>query len=145
MTLNRDDEATRKLLDSAHIIARHVGLGIAGLAAVFLLFGSWFIVSPGQVAIKTRLGSLIGSYGEGLHFKFPVIDSVYDFSIQIERSDIKTEAFSKDLQTMTSHLAVNHRIQQETISSLYRNLGPNYVNTIVDPIVQEIFKSITAK
>jgi len=118
---------------------------IVVVALVILGFTSYFVVEPGEVAVKTRLGKVIGSYEEGLHFKMPLIESIIKFSIQIQRADIKTQAFSKDLQTMTVHLVVNHRIQNGTVVSIYRNLGPNYVGTIVDPIVQEIFKSISAK
>lgn len=117
----------------------------AVVAAALLAFSSFFIISPGEVAIKTRLGSIVGSYSEGLHFKLPLVESITKFSIQIQRADIRTQAFSKDLQTMTSHLAINHRIQQGTAISIYRNLGKDYVNTVVDPIAQEMFKAIAAK
>jgi regulator of protease activity HflC (stomatin/prohibitin superfamily) len=114
-------------------------------AVIVLAFGSYFIVSPGEVALKTRLGRISDSYEEGIHLKLPLVDSIIKFSIQIRRADIKTQAFSKDLQTMNAHLVVNHRIQKGTAISIYRNLGPDYVNTVVDPTVQEIFKSIAAK
>ncbi len=120
-------------------------LPVVAVIAVVIGFSSYFIVPPGEVAIKTRVGAIIGSYSEGLHFKLPFLESITKFSIQIQRADIKTQAFSKDLQTMNSHLVVNHRIQQGTAVSIFRNLGPNYVETIVDPTVQEIFKSIAAK
>ena len=113
--------------------------------AIVFAFSTFFIVPPGEVAIKTRLGSIVDPYSEGLHFKLPFIESVTKFSIQIQRANIKTQAFSKDLQTMTAHLVVNHRIQKETAISIYRNLGPSYVETIVDPVVQEVFKAITAR
>lgn len=141
-------EADREAQEIANKIRSVVGLGVKlvlGFIALMLIFGSWFTVSPGEVAIKTRFGKLIGTYSEGLNFKIPMIEGIEKFSIQIERSDIKTEAFSKDLQTMEAHLAVNHRIQQDTIASIFRNLGPRYVNTIIDPTVQEVLKSITAK
>lgn len=117
---------------------------IAFIVVIVVLL-SFFIVSPGEVAVKTRLGEVVGSYSEGIYFKIPLIEKVVKFSIQIQRADIKTQAFSKDLQTMDSHLVVNHRVQKETIVSIYRNLGPRYVDTIVDPITQEVFKSIAAK
>ena len=120
-------------------------VAVGGLLAFMLVMWSYFTCAPGEVAVKTRMGALVGSYGEGIHFKLPFIEGVSKFSIQIERTDIKTEAFSKDLQQMTADLAVNHRIQQNTIESVYRNLGPNYVTNIVDPMIQEILKSITAK
>ena len=113
--------------------------------AFVFCFSSYFIVEPGEVAVKTRLGSVKGSYSEGLHFKLPFFDDIVKFSIQIQRADIKTQAFSKDLQTVDSYLVVNHRIQKDTVESVYRNLGKNYVKSIVDPMVQERFKSIVAK
>ncbi len=115
------------------------------VAALILAFSVFFIVPPGEVAIKTRLGSIVDSYSEGIHFKLPLVESITKFSIQIQRADIRTQAFSKDLQTMTSHLAINHRIQKETVVSIYRNLGKDYVNSVLDPIAQELFKAITAK
>ncbi|HAN03859.1 MAG TPA: hypothetical protein DCW72_07665 [Elusimicrobia bacterium] len=115
------------------------------VAAAVMGLSSFFIVPPGEVAIKTRLGSIVDSYSEGMHFKMPFLESVTKFSIQIQRADIKTQAFSKDLQTMNSHLVVNHRIQKETAVSIYRNLGPRYVENIVDPAVQEVFKAIAAR
>lgn len=115
------------------------------VAAAVIGLSSFFIVPPGEVAIKTRLGSIVDSYSEGMHFKLPFLESITKFSIQIQRADIKTQAFSKDLQTMNSHLVVNHRIQKETAVSIYRNLGPHYVENIVDPAVQEVFKAISAR
>jgi len=118
---------------------------LLAVVAAVVVFSSFFIVPPGEVAIKNRLGSIVDSYSEGLHFKMPFVESITRFSIQIQRADIKTQAFSKDLQTMNSHLVVNHRIQRETAISIYRNLGPNYVENIVDPAVQEVFKAIAAR
>ncbi len=118
---------------------------VIAVAAVVLVSSAFFIVPPGEVAIKTRLGAIVDSYSEGLNFKIPFLESVTKFSIQIQRANIKTQAFSKDLQTMNANLVVNHRIQKETAVSIYRNLGPNYVENIVDPAVQEVFKAIAAR
>jgi regulator of protease activity HflC (stomatin/prohibitin superfamily) len=126
-------------------IAGKLVLPVIGVVATVLAFSSFFIVPPGEVAIKTRLGSIVNSYSEGVHFKLPFLESITKFSIQIQRANIKTQAFSKDLQTMNALLVVNHRIQQETAVSIYRNLGPNYVENIVDPAVQEVFKAIAAR
>ena len=118
---------------------------VIALSVVVLVSSTFFIVSPGEVAIKTRLGAIVDSYSEGLNFKLPFLERVTKFSIQIQRANIKTQAFSKDLQTMNANLVVNHRIQKETAVSIYRNLGPNYVDNIVDPAVQEVFKAIAAR
>jgi len=115
------------------------------VALAVMVFSAFFIVPPGEVAIKTRLGAIVDSYSEGIHFKLPFVESFTKFSIQIQRANIKTQAFSKDLQTMNANLVVNHRIQKETAVSIYRNLGPAYVENIVDPAVQEVFKAIAAR
>lgn len=128
-----------------NLIAKATNLSIVLFLAAIVILSSYFIVEPGRVAVKTRLGAVVGSYGEGLHFKLPVLEDIVRFSIQIQRADIKTQAFSKDLQTVNSYLVVNHRIQQDTVESVYRNLGKDYVKDIVDPMVQERFKSIVAK
>ncbi|KAF0124666.1 MAG: hypothetical protein FD189_2514 [Elusimicrobia bacterium] len=119
--------------------------GMIGLFVLMLFLSAYYIVKPGEVTVKTRLGKIVDSYDEGIHFKMPFMEDITRFSIQIQRADIKTQAFSQDLQTMNTHLVVNHRIQKGTVVSIFRNLGPNYVNTLVDPTVQEIFKSIAAK
>ena len=118
---------------------------VLAIAVVVLALSAFFIVPPGEVAIKTRLGSIVDSYSEGMHFKLPLVESVTRFSIQIQRANIKTQAFSKDLQTMNVLLVVNHRIQRETAVSIFRNLGPGYVDNIVNPAVQEVFKAIAAR
>jgi regulator of protease activity HflC (stomatin/prohibitin superfamily) len=115
------------------------------VAAAVIGLSSFFVIPPGEVAVKTRMGAIVDSYSEGLHFKMPLLEGITKFSIQIQRADIKTQAFSKDLQTMNASLVVNHRIQKETVVSIYRNLGPSYVSNIVDPSVQEVFKAIAAR
>ncbi len=125
--------------------ANKMGFLIAALVLLFIIgIESYYVVNPGNVAVKTKLGKVIGAYPEGVHLKMPFIDRVYKFSVLIQRTDVKTEAFSKDLQTIMTEMAVNHRVQQDTIISIYRNLGLNYINTIVVPTVQETIKSITA-
>ncbi|MDR1941411.1 MAG: prohibitin family protein [Endomicrobium sp.] len=110
-----------------------------------LLSGSFFTVSAGTSAIKLRFGKVIASYEEGFHFKIPLIDKIEKFSVRIKKDVVKTEAFSKDLQTITVGLAINHRIQGDTVVSIYRNLGPDYVNTVLTPMAEEWIKAITAK
>lgn len=122
--------------------------GIAGFGVLMLIlfaFSSYFTVEPGEVAVRTRMGKIVDTYTEGIHLKIPMIESVYKFTTRIVRDDITTEAFSQDLQPMEVHIAVNHRIESKNITSIYRNLGTNYIQTIVNPAVQEILKSITAR
>lgn len=115
------------------------------LVLVFLAFGSYFTVSAGNVAVKLRFGKLVGAYGEGIHFKLPLVDTVEKFSVRIKKDSFDTEAFSKDLQTVGLTLAINHRILPQTVESIYRNLGPEYTSTVLKPMVEEWTKAVIAK
>ena len=109
------------------------------------IFGSYFTVSAGNVAVKLRFGKLVGAYGEGLHFKLPLVDSIEKFSVRIKKDSFNTEAFSKDLQTVGLTLAINHRVLPDTIESIYRNLGTEYTSTVLKPMVEEWTKAVIAK
>ena len=116
---------------------------------IFLLaicaLGSYFTVSAGNVAVKLRFGKLVGAYGEGLHFKLPLVDDIEKFSVRIKKDSFNTEAFSKDLQTVGLTLAINHRVLPDTIESIYRNLGTEYTSTVLKPMVEEWTKAVIAK
>lgn len=111
----------------------------------FIAFDSYFTVSAGTSAIKLRFGKVVDSYEEGLHLKIPFVDRIEKFSIRIKKNIVSTEAFSKDLQTVKIGLAINHRIQPDTVISIYRNLGIDYVNTVLAPMAEEWIKAIVAK
>ena len=115
------------------------------LAVLVVGMGAYFTVPAGSVAIKLRFGKIVGSYTEGLHLKLPLIDKVEKFSVRIKKDSFETEAFSKDLQSVGLTLAINHRILPETIISVYRNLGPDYTNTVLRPAVEEWTKAVLAK
>jgi regulator of protease activity HflC (stomatin/prohibitin superfamily) len=115
------------------------------LLVLIFISGSFFTVSAGTSAVKLRFGKIIDSYQEGFHLKIPLVDKIEKFSTRIKKDIVKTEAFSKDLQTIKVGLAINHRIQADTVVSIYRNLGPDYVSTVLAPMAEEWIKAITAK
>ncbi|MDR0646317.1 MAG: prohibitin family protein [Elusimicrobiota bacterium] len=115
------------------------------LIVIVLLSGSFFTVSAGTSAIKLRFGKVVASYEEGFHFKIPFVDKIEKFSIRIKKNVIATEAFSRDLQTVKVGIAVNHRIQANTVIAIYRNLGADYVATVLTPMVEEWIKAVVAR
>lgn len=66
-----------------------------GLAAMVLaVYGFTFIVQEYEVAIKLRLGQIVGDdYKPGLHFKVPVINNVKVFDRRIQTMDATPERF----------------------------------------------------
>lgn len=52
---------------------------------------------------------------------------------------------SKDLQTVTSTIAVNYRVDSNAVNRLYRDLGASYENTVISPAISESIKAVTAQ
>jgi membrane protease subunit HflC len=69
-----------------------VAFGVAAL--VFIVWVSAFIVDQRELALKLRLGEIVGTdYEPGLHFKVPVINNVKKFDRRIQALDTKAERF----------------------------------------------------
>ena len=134
----------RNVSNEAKVMIGLVWVVIFGMILITAL-GSYFTVPAGSVAVKLRFGKIVDSYTEGIHVKIPFVDKVEKFSVRIKKDSFQTEAFSKDLQTVKLTLAINHRIQPDTIISIYRNLGPDYTNTVLRPMVEEWTKAVIAK
>ncbi|MBR5447085.1 MAG: prohibitin family protein, partial [Clostridia bacterium] len=83
--------------------------------------------------------------GEGLNFKVPFMQEVVIISNKIKKQEVEAEAVSKDLQTVSSNIAVNYRVLGSSSASIYKNIGPDYETIILLPAVQESMKSVSAK
>ncbi|MBQ3160274.1 MAG: prohibitin family protein, partial [Clostridia bacterium] len=64
---------------------------------------------------------------------------------RIVKLDVNTEAFSKDLQTITTVVAVNYHVGKENSQTVYKNVGLNFEEVLITPAVNEVLKAVTAK
>jgi prohibitin 1 len=87
--------------------------------------------------------------GEGIHFRIPFVQSVKTLSVQILRNDVKAEAASKDLQTVTTDIAVNWRLDPLRVNKVYQSMGTDdekvLFERIVIPAVNEVVKAATSE
>ena len=68
--------------------------GVAVLVLVGAVAASAFIVYQWEIAIKLRLGEIVGSeYQPGLHWKVPVLNKVIKFDARIRTLDSQPERF----------------------------------------------------
>jgi modulator of FtsH protease HflC len=69
-----------------------IPVGLVGL--LFLIYAFTFVVQEYEVAIKLRLGQIIGDdYPPGLHFKVPVLNNIKTFDRRIQTMDSRPERF----------------------------------------------------
>lgn len=74
-----------------------------------------------------------GVLQEGLHAKIPFVQEVVRIDNRITKLEVETEAFSKDLQTVATTLAINYRVDTAKSYSIYKNIGANYEDVLVTP------------
>jgi regulator of protease activity HflC (stomatin/prohibitin superfamily) len=110
-----------------------------------VLMSAVVIVPTGNRAVLLRFGAAYNTLEEGIHLITPGMDSVYLMETRTQKEESKATAASRDLQTVTTSLALNFHIDPSRLASIYRNVGSEYNSRIIDPAVQESVKTVTAK
>jgi len=125
-------------------------LGFAVIAIVVLI--SVFpvvIVGAGErgVIFNNFSGVENRILNEGLHIKIPFVQSVTKVSVRTQKTDIKAEAASKDLQTVNTDIVVNWRLDAGQVNTVYQQIGDQSVvaDRIIIPAVNEVVKAATAQ
>jgi regulator of protease activity HflC (stomatin/prohibitin superfamily) len=113
---------------------------------IFILMGPFTFVPVGHRGIATRFGAVTGQVrGEGWHFKIPFIEGNRNFEVRVQKVEVDGSAASKDLQSVSSRIAVNYAVQTDNVVALYQNVGENYDDRLIAPAIQESLKATTAK
>ena len=116
------------------------------LIAIILLLNTVVLINAGHVGVLTRFGAVTGAnFEQGLHFKVPFIEGIHVFDIRVQKEQVGAAAASKDLQEVKSTIALNYHLDSSRASDVYRDIGTQYKERIIDPAVQEAFKFTTAQ
>ena len=118
---------------------------VAVLAVLIVALNSFVVVEAGHTGVVVTLGAVNeGVLQEGMHLKAPFVQDVVKIDNRIRKLEVTTEAFSKDLQSVDTVLAINYRVDTSKSYSIYKNIGADYENVLVVPAVNEVLKAITA-
>jgi len=121
-------------------------ISIIAILAVFIIFSSITIVRPGTVGVITYFGAVQDRLlPEGMHFVVPIMTKVEHIDVRVQKVQSKATASSRDLQPVTSEVALNFYVDKTKANLVFQELGPNYISTIIDPTIQESIKSATAR
>lgn len=129
---------------NSKIILNVAGVVALSLGVVFLIFGIKK-VSTGERAVLTHFGKVHGVLGEGLHLIVPFRDNLHHLSVRVQKITDSTSAQSKDLQNVTTQVALNCYLRPDKVNEVFQKLGVDYVSNIITPTIQESIKSATAK
>ena len=121
---------------------------VIALVALLLLFvlSPFGTIAAGERGVHLRFTAVTGKVvDEGLYFRIPLIESVQMMDTKIQKLETTSAAASKDLQTVHSTVALNFHIDPARVVDIYRGVGLQYKERLIDPAMQEAIKGSTAK
>ena len=81
---------------------------------------------------------------EGLHFVTPFADSVVNMEVRTLKYVKSTSSASRDLQTVSTAVTVNYHPAPNSVHFLFKEVGMDYENRIIQPAIEEVVKQVTA-
>ena len=125
------------------IIPAVIGL----IIVIVLVTASVKTVDAGYRGVLLQFGAVepTTSLSEGLHFVVPFRDQVIPIEVRTQKVVVSSTSASKDLQEVSTEVALNYHIRPEAAQLLYRQLGYDYANRVILPAIQESVKQVTAR
>lgn len=126
---------------------RYLAGGLAVLIGA-IFFRPFSIVNAGQRGVVMQFGKVQERVlDEGIHFILPIITSVKKLNVRVQKNSFQTDAASKDLQKLTTEIAINWHIEPTKVNKVFQNIGDeeDIVTGIITPAVSEVLKAATAK
>ena len=93
------------------IPGKAVLIGIAGLALILLMISTYFGVDAGERGVVLRFGEVNRVVEPGPNFKIPLAEQVVYMTVRVQKTTTKTEAASRDLQTVQTTMVLNYNIE----------------------------------
>jgi regulator of protease activity HflC (stomatin/prohibitin superfamily) len=133
-------------------VKKYVIRAILGVVGVILFFNSLGTIGAGERGVRTRFGAVSsGILGEGLYVKIPFAEKVQRMDVKIQKDQTDATSASKDLQDVSTTIAVNYHLEPTRVADIYQNVGVSYrkdttvADRLISPALQESVKASTAK
>ena len=102
-------------------------------------------IEAGNVAVVYQFGEIIGQKSEGLQFVGPW-QEIRTESIRVQRHQFSNvSGFSSETQDVVITATVNYRVDPGAVQNLYRTVGVNWFDILVEPRINQYFKAETVK
>ena len=128
--------------------AKIVVIAIAVLVIIGVtIAGAVQIVDAGHRGILLHWNAVDTStlpLDEGLHFVTPFADSVVNMEVRTLKYVKSTSSASRDLQTVSTAVTVNYHPAPNSVHFLFKEVGMDYENRIIQPAIEEVVKQVTA-
>jgi prohibitin 2 len=120
-----------------------IGIIIISIIAI----SSVRMVDAGHRGVLVQFGNVAtdNSLDEGIHFVIPFRDNVVQLEVRTQKIVESATSASKDLQDVSTQVALNYHVNPDRAQVLYQQLGPEYANRVIVPAIQESVKQVTAR
>jgi len=123
------------------------------VAIVVILIVVGVIATNGLVRVPAGYRGVLLTFGkaedrilqEGLNFKIPFIQTIKLMNVQIQKAESTESTATKDLQEVSTTIAVNFRLNTNAVDEIYRDLRSDYVDRVIKPNIEESLKATTAQ
>jgi len=112
---------------------------------IILIMNPFTRITSQEVGIVTHFGAIQGTIGEGLHVINPFTTDVVKMDISTQKEAADSSAASKDLQSVSTQVSLNYKLDTSKIIDIYRNYENKHTERFIQPAIQEAVKSATAK
>ena len=118
-----------------------ISLALIGIWPIgHTFFSSFQRIPAGQVGVVKEFGAITGQIPEGATFIAPWKD-IDIASTQVQRTKFEQiNAFSNETQDVFITATLNYQISPLAVQGLYRNVGPNWFEKLVESRVLQFFK-----
>lgn len=104
------------------------------------------IVGVGERGVKVTLGQVSPqSYTEGIHLITPFISKIKNMDVKTQKTYIETDLYTKDIQQAKISYVINYNLQPQNAHKMYREVGTNYVDNILMPVVEGTIKDVIGR
>ncbi len=115
------------------------------LIILFVALNPFVTIGAGERGVLLNFGAVQPEVlNEGLHFIIPLMQKVVKMDVKIQKSQTDADASSRDLQEVSSTIALNYHIIPDKSNVIYQKIGVYFKERIIDPAVQEVVKAVAA-
>lgn len=102
-----------------------IAVKLALLILLLTILSRFFaIVNAGERGVLMHFGQVQKQVlGEGIHLIVPIVSTVKNLSVRVQKQEIYAEASSKDLQDVFTDVALNWHIVPEEANAIFQQIG----------------------
>jgi prohibitin 2 len=102
-------------------------------------------VPAGYAGVVTEWGNPVRVTGSGMQMISPIVEDIEFVNVQVQSAEATESAGSSDLQSVSSTVTVNYKVDALYAKDVYTNLRNEYEGRVIVPAMKDALKASTAK